>query len=265
MKKILAFFILLSFSSNLIGQDYLKKLFKKNNDSIPYRILLPKNFSPNKEYPLLIFLHGAGERGNDNENQLYHGSNFFLSYEFRNTYPSIIVFPQCPKNSYWAKIKGVPNPKYPTEKESFSNSLPNNPQLLIVESLLFDLEKKYKINPDKRFIAGLSMGGMGTFELIARNPNYFTAGIAICGGANLKWAKFFKNTPLWIFHGMEDNVVPPELSITMFDVIKAYNPKSKLTLYENVGHNSWDPALKEPDLMSWLFSNKKIIHVKKIR
>ena len=257
MRILFSFFVFLFFSSNLIGQDYLKKVFKKSPDSIPYRILLPKNFSPNKEYPLLIFLHGAGERGNNNEDQLYHGSNFFLSYEFRNTFPSIIIFPQCPKNSYWAKIKGIPSPKYPTQKKSFSNNLPNNPQLLIVESLLFDLEKKYKINPNKRYIAGLSMGGMGTFELIARNPNYFAAGIAICGGANSKWGKFFRNTPLWIFHGIKDNVVPSELSVNMFNAIKVYNPKTKLTLYKNAGHNSWDPALKEPEIMTWLFNHKK--------
>ena len=86
MKKIISFFIILTFNFNLFGQDYQKKLFKINNDSLPYRILLPKDFDPNKEYPLLVFLHGAGERGNDNENQLYHSSNFFLSYEFRNSF-----------------------------------------------------------------------------------------------------------------------------------------------------------------------------------
>tara|TARA_B100001029_G_scaffold116518_1_gene96565 strand:- start:3599 stop:4375 length:777 start_codon:yes stop_codon:yes gene_type:complete len=257
MKKTLSFLLLLSLNFNLFGQDYQKVLFKKNTDSLPYRILLPKNFDSTKEYPLLLFLHGAGERGNDNEAQLYHSSNFFLNYEFRNTFPSIIIFPQCPKNSYWAKIKGIPNPKYPTQKESFSDSLPINSQLLIVESLLSNLENKYKIDPDKRYIAGLSMGGMGTFELVARNPNYFAAGIAICGGANPNWAKFFKNTPLWIFHGMKDKVVPPELSINIYNSIKNYNSESKLTLYNNVGHNSWDPAFEEVEIMNWLFSFKK--------
>ena len=257
MKKIISFFIILTFNFNLFGQDYQKKLFKINNDSLPYRILLPKDFDPNKEYPLLVFLHGAGERGNDNDNQLYHSSNFFLSYEFRNSIPSIIIFPQCPKNSYWAKIKGIPNPKYPTQKESFSDSLPENSQLLIVESLLSNIENTYKIDPSKRYIAGLSMGGMGTFELVARNPNYFAAGIAICGGANPNWAKFFKKTPLWIFHGLKDNVVPPELSINIYNSIKTYNSESKLTLYENVGHNSWDPAFEEVEIMNWLFSFKK--------
>ena len=257
MKKSLSFLLLLSLNFNLFGQDYQKVLFKKNTDSLPYRILLPKNFDSTKEYPLLLFLHGAGERGNDNEAQLYHLSNFFLSYEFRNSFPSIIIFPQCPKNSYWAKIKGIPNPKYPTQKESFSDNLPKNLQLLIVESLLSNIENTYKIDPNKRYIAGLSMGGMGTFELVARNPNYFAAGIAICGGANPNWAKFFKNTPLWIFHGMKDKVVPPELSINMYNSIKTYNSESKLTLYENIGHNSWDPAFKEVEIMNWLFSFKK--------
>ena len=78
MKKIISFFLILTFNFNLFGQDYQKNLFKINNNSLPYRILLPKDFDPNKKYPLLVFLHGAGERGNDNENQLYHSSNFCL-------------------------------------------------------------------------------------------------------------------------------------------------------------------------------------------
>ena len=138
MKKIISFFIILTFNFNLFGQDYQKKLFKINNDSLPYRILLPKDFDPNKKYPLLVFLHGAGERGNNNENQLYHSSNFFLSYEFRNSFPSIIIFPQCPKNSYWAKIKGIPNPKYPTQKESFSDNLPVRQLALLGQRQLLD-------------------------------------------------------------------------------------------------------------------------------
>ena len=135
--------------------------------------------------------------------------------------------------------------------------MPKNLQLLIVESLLSNIENTYKIDPNKRYMAGLSMGGMGTFELVARNPNYFAAGIAICGGANPNWAKFFKKTPLWIFHGLKDNVVPPELSINIYNSIKTYNSESKLTLYENVGHNSWDPAFEEVEIMNWLFSFKK--------
>jgi len=218
---------------------------------------LPKSFNPKKQYPLILFLHGAGERGNDNVSQLFHGSNYFLSYEFRNNFPAIIIFPQCPKKSYWANIKGIPSSKYPTEKNSFSNNLPENSQLSIIENLLTTIESHYKINSNKRYIGGLSMGGMGAFELIARNPNYFAGGVAICGGANPKWSKLFNKTPLWIFHGTNDNVVPAEFSIRMFNAIKKHNPKTKLTLYKGVGHNSWDYALKEPELMSWLFSLNK--------
>ena len=108
------------------------------------------------------------------------------------------------------------------------------------------------------YVGGLSMGGMGTFELLRRKPELFAAAFPICGGDNTQNAKIYaKKVPLWVFHGAKDNIVQPEHSIIMVEAIKAAGGNPKFTLYPNDGHNSWDHAFAEPDLMAWLFSHKK--------
>ena len=156
---------------------------------------------------MLIFLHGAGERGDDNELQLIHGGSFFKSNDFRNNYPAIIVFPQCPEKSFWANVKRNSD-KDIDKKFDFIDDIFENKQLEMVERLLKFIEKKYKIDTTKRYVGALTMGGMGTFELVARNPDYFAAAFSICGGGNPKWANLLKKPPFWIFHGEDDGVVP---------------------------------------------------------
>ena len=103
--KLLSLFCVLVFVGVINGQEYEKRRYITQNDTLPYRLLLPDNYNPKKSYPLLVFLHGAGERGNDNEKQLLHGSDLYTSDIFRKNYPAIVVFPQCPKNSYWASVQ----------------------------------------------------------------------------------------------------------------------------------------------------------------
>ena len=162
---------------------------------------MPENYSHNQKYPLLIFLHGAGERGDDNELQLFHGSNLFLDKNFVKNTPAIIVFPQCPKGSYWATIIDRPEPL----KFQYSKSPKNNPILSLVEGIIDDFIEKYKVDKQRIYIGGLSMGGMGTFEMVYRNPRTFAAAFAIwwCKSKNFK-----KNSAYFmrIDHGDRDNV-----------------------------------------------------------
>lgn len=238
------------------GQKYDTQIFDYGGDILPYRILLPKNFNPQNSYPLLLILHGAGERGNDNESQLVHGGDLFQSEEFRVKYPAIVVFPQCPKDSYWASVERDYEASL-EKKYSFANSLPKNSQLEIVEAMMAYLEDNYRIDATRRYIGGLSMGGMGTFELVSRNPDYFAAAFPICGGANPNWALSLQKTPLWIFHGEMDSVVWVGHSKKMYQALKKINAPVKLTLYPEVYHDSWHNAFADPDLMQWLFSHKK--------
>ena len=180
MKKIIFIFMFFCFCSTY-GQDYQAKIFEYQKDTLPYRVLLPKNFSPEISYPLLVVLHGSGERGNDNSSQLVHGSYLFQSEEFKTKYPAIVVFPQCPKDSYWANV--LRDYAKPLDQiYTYSDSLPDNPQLEIVEALMLFLEERYLIDPTRRYVGGLSMGGMGTFELVSRNPDYYCSSISYLWG-----------------------------------------------------------------------------------
>ena len=250
MKKIL-FSILFVSQTIVLCQEFSKELFVSDKDSLPYRLLLPKNFDNDKKYPLIIFLHGVGERGNDNELQLVHGKDLFINMNKNNTFPSIVVFPQCSKNSYWANVSRINN------SFSFLGDPTENKSLKLVEGMINELQSNFKINSNQIYVGGLSMGGMGTFELVYRNPDMFAAAFAICGGANPKIGEKISKTNWRIYHGDKDFVVPVKLSIDMYNSIKSFNKNVYLKIYPNVNHNSWDNVFREPDLFKWLFSNSK--------
>ncbi|GAA4440322.1 dienelactone hydrolase family protein [Ravibacter arvi] len=232
-----------------------KKYTAKNGVELPYRVLLPENFDPSKRYPLLLFLHGSGERGNDNKAQLVHGSALFL--QKRADFPAIVVFPQCAKEGYWASAKIDRNqPKYKFAYDYVTRG--ETPQLAAVMELVKELDKLYKIDRKRRYIMGLSMGGMGTFEAISRHPGVFAAAIPICGGGDTTQVrKFSRKLPLWVFHGSEDNVVHADFSRSMVKAIEAAGGKVKYTEYPGLNHNSWDKAFSEPELLPWLFAQKR--------
>lgn len=255
MKNSFISFALL-FVGFIYGQDYEKKRYITKNDTLPYRILLPENYNPQKSYPLLVFLHGAGERGKDNHKQLVHGSSLFTSAEFRTKHPAIVIFPQCPESSYWASVKKIKSNKKATQFK-YHKELSKYHTMDLLQDFLYAIEKSYHIDSSKRYIGGLSMGGMGTFELVTRMPDYFASAFSICGGGHSRWAKKLKNTPFWIFHGSNDQIVSFHYSKKMFKHMKRYNDQTQLTIYEGVNHNSWDPAFKEPALFNWLFSFQK--------
>ena len=250
------FLLVLIGTATIFSQEFKEELLVHQNDTLPYRILLPKNYNSQKSYPLLIFLHGAGERGNDNKSQLVHGSFLFKSKDFRKNHPAIVVFPQCPEKSSWANVKR--NYEMSAgQKFDFFKKIYENRQLIMVEKLLDLIQKKYDIDETRRYVGGLSMGGMGTFELVARNPDYFAAAFPICGGGNPHWSNLLKRTPFWIFHGEDDGVVSVDFSRKMYEALSKEKASVRLTIYPKVNHNSWDNSFAEPDLMHWLFSNKR--------
>lgn len=250
--------LITSFTSS--AQDlsqYEKHWFVEGTDTLPYRVLLPKNYDAKKKYPLIYFLHGAGERGNDNEKQLVHGAKLFLKEEVREDYPAIVVFPQCGVNSFWSNVKfGVDTA---TKKRTFIFQQEGAPtvSMKLAEALLLKLLKEYPVNKKKVYAGGLSMGGMGTFEIVRRHPGLFAAAFPICGGGNHATAEKIRKINWWVFHGAKDDVVPPVYSEIMVRALGAAKADVKFTLYPNANHNSWDPAFAEPDLLKWLFAQKK--------
>lgn len=242
---------------SIIAQDqhseFKYETFIHNNDTLNYRILFPKDFSADKSYPLVLFLHGAGERGSDNESQLVHGADLFLNEENRNKFPAVVVFPQCPKDDYWAKVD-IDRSEFPLEFDFQYEEGPTK-AMQIVMKLMDSISGKSFIDQNRIYVGGLSMGGMGTFEILARKPETFAAAIAICGAADPETAENYREgLPIRIFHGLQDNVVPPKFSKKMAAAINENKGNASLRLYKNANHNSWDSAFQECDLLEWLFS-----------
>ncbi|WP_235298139.1 carboxylesterase family protein [Portibacter marinus] len=220
-----------------------------------YNILYPKDFddSGSKKYPLMLFLHGAGERGSDNEAQLIHGAQVFK--DSLEKYPAVVIFPQCPKDSYWVDLRSEGtgqgrNMKIMTEQG------PNPALRMVMELINQTLDQSY-IDKDRFYVAGLSMGGMGTIELGWRMSDQIAAAIAICGAGPSDKATEMADVPFWFIHGVDDNVVPSRYSLMMLRAMQVNGGKARITLYPETGHNSWDKAFADPEFFSWMFDKRR--------
>lgn len=225
-----------------------KLLFVQQGDTLPYRLLKPVNPESKELFPLVIFLHGAGERGNDNEVQIKHISELFLDTRNRGKYPCYLIAPQCPKKQFWADYKRKSEGVVLSEK-------PTRPAQMVLE-LIEQAMKEFPIDPSRIYITGLSMGGYGTWDLIARYPKKFAAAVPICGGGSPKTASRIKDIPIWAFHGALDATVPPQESRKMIHAIQDAGGLPGYTEYPDIEHNSWVNAYKEPHLIHWLFKQK---------
>ena len=234
--------------------DFKKEQLIQGKDTLNYRMLFPKDFSEDKKFPVVLFLHGAGERGNNNEAQLTHGGKLFV--EKREEFQAIVIFPQAPKEDYWARVE-VKRDTIPYQF-NFKNTAEPTTALSMVMKLMDSLHKKQYVDQSRIYIGGLSMGGMGTYEMLYRKPEMFAAAFAICGGADPEIVKNYpENLNIWIFHGEKDDVVLPKYSKIMAREINSLGGNAKLSLYPEANHNSWDAAFAEPHLLPWLFSHKK--------
>ncbi|WP_040679560.1 prolyl oligopeptidase family serine peptidase [Niabella aurantiaca] len=259
MKKILFVLAATLLWTTADAQDHAlfqKFRFIQNGDTLPYRLLLPEHYDPQKKYPLVLFLHGRGESGSDNEAQLLHGAAIFLKEENRKQFPAIVVFPQNAAKYYWSNVQTVADSSGKRSFYFIAGGEPS-PSMQLVMALMRNLDRQYKIKKDQVYVMGLSMGGMGTFEIVNRMPHTFAAAIPICGGADPGIAGNLKNTAWWVFHGGKDEVVSPEYSRKMVRAMKANGVPVQFTVYPGAGHNSWDAAFAEPGLLGWLFAHKR--------
>lgn len=254
---VLGMLILLIFHCQLNAQNWQYASFNDKNGSLPYRFLLAEKTSVNKKIPLLIFLHGAGERGSDNQKQLIHGSDFFADAVQSGQHPAMIIFPQCPEEDYWANIE---REKQNNGSQTFSfiaEDIPTKSMQLLI-NLIDSLVQLDYIDNKQIYLGGLSMGGMGTFELLWRRPEAFAAAFPICGGGNPETVKAYNpETAVWIFHGGADPVVSPEYSSSMFKSMQQAGMHVKLNLYPDYGHNVWDAVFQDQEFLEWLFSKRK--------
>lgn len=237
-------------------EAYQKLSFGAGAEQLGYRLLLPLDFDETQRYPLLLLLHGGGERGSDNEKQLTHGAKLFLESRNRGAFPAVILVPQCPEESYWAQVD-IDRSHYPIGLDFHYEKGPTPPLNQVIKLLQSYLSKSF-VDTNRVYIMGLSMGGMGTFEMLYRMPDVFAAAVPICGaGVPETVATYAKNTPLWVFHGAQDQVVGPNHSVEMVGALLNAGAHPEFTLYHHYNHNSWDGAFAEPELLPWLFSHRK--------
>lgn len=217
-----------------------------NGQTLKYRLLKPSPYNADRKYPLVIFLHGAGERGSDNTAQLKHGMADFCKTKWRDKYPCYVVAPQCPESEKWVDVDwSAPGNDMPAKTSD---------SMQLVFELTDTMIKDSAVNENRVYITGLSMGGYGTWDALARRPGLFAAAMPICGGGDPKTASRFANVPLWCFHGDKDEAVPVERSREMIDALKAAGGMPKYTEYEGVGHNSWAQTYADPAAIEWLFT-----------
>lgn len=238
----------------LMSQDresgFMKKNIELNGEAYSYQVFVPNGWSAREQWPVILFLHGLGERGSDGDRQTQVGLGPALRRSRQNV-SAVVVMPQCRRGVWW-----------------------NDPQMeKLVEATLEGSIKEYNGDRDRVYLTGLSMGGYGTFYFGAKYPNTFAALVPVCGGIipprqlrqgqggddlepYLKVAEAIKGTPVWAFHGSADPRVPVSESRKIVRALEEIGSPVKYTEYEGVDHNAWDPAYAEPYLLPWLLTQR---------
>ena len=223
--------------------DYIQDVFydTQNGNTLPYCLFVPKNYSSSKKYPVILFLHGAGESGTDNVTQLNNLNNMF-EYNSDIVSDAIILCPQSPE--WW----NLDRDQYNDYKGTLGSAL----------HLLNNIQKKYSCDSNRIYVMGLSMGGYATWSLLERCGNIFAAGVPICGGGNYDNGAVYKNIPIKIYHGTDDDMVAFSSSQLMYDaIVQAGGKKVDFIQLQGVGHNAWEYAFADREMFSWMFAQNK--------
>jgi len=211
------------------GKQQARKLDRTVRVELDYLLYLPKEYAQKPAWPLLLFLHGAGERGDHLDLVKMHGPPKMIAAG--KEFPLIVVSPQCPQDSWWHAFE--------------------------LAALLDEIEAKYKVDPDRIYVTGLSMGGFGTWALAAYQPQRLAAILPICGGGNPHLASLFRSVPAWVFHGAKDATVPLERSQVMVDALKKAGGTVQFTIYPEANHNAWTETYANPEVYRWLLQQKR--------
>lgn len=222
-----------------------------SNEEIHYRLMKPAAAEPDQKYPLVIFLHGAGERGTDNELQLLYFPTQMAQPRYRERFPCYVLAPQCRNDRKWMDVDWSKK----TDPE-----MPETPtaELQAVMQMIERTLKEEQIDPDRVYLTGLSMGGFGSFDLALRHPELFAALAPICGAADPTKVVAIRDLPVWVAHGDADSAVPVERSRSAVQALRAAGGRPIYVEMPGVGHNSWTPSYQDNDgLVPWLFRQKR--------
>jgi predicted peptidase len=225
--------------------EFRKKIYtNKQGDHIPYRLFVPLGYDANRKYPLLLWLHGGDGRGADNVRQLNGGNqvgtHFFAGKEVQLKFPMFVLLPQCPSNENWSD----PDLNQPTK------------WLELAMGALSEVQKEFSIDPDRLYLAGQSMGGLGAWSTLQAYPAKWAAAVILCAYDNFTDVKVLAQTPIWVFQGKADDTVPVLLVQDMMKQLQKAHTKLRYTEYPKAGHDVWNKAFAEPDLLPWLLSQK---------
>jgi predicted peptidase len=254
MRQVIAVFAFALSSGSTDAAEPEAKEFKPAGAkaALPYRLLKPTETEAGKKYPLVVFLHGGGERGTDNRKQLV----WFWDAKKPSpmTRPEVatarafVVVPQCPDGKQWVDV--------PWAKGSYKSPAVSEPLKLTLD-LVDALVKNLPIDADRVSVVGLSMGGYGAFDAVQRRPELFAACVSICGAGDPSKAKDIAHVAVWAFHGEKDDAVPVAGSREMIDALRKAGATPRYTEYAGVGHNSWSPAFEETEFWNWIFAQKR--------
>ncbi len=220
-----------------------------NGIKVLYRFAQPEQIEPEKTYPLILFLHGAAERGSDNNAQIKHGVMPILENAAKLDQPVFLIAPQCPKDEWWSPYG-----------EGLLRLAEADGENLLMDAVLELVEKtgeKSPIDRSRIYLTGISMGGFGSWDVLTRASERFAAAIPICGGGDPEKAGKFKSIPIRIYHGADDDTVPPEASQMMADALEKAGGKPELILYPGVAHDAWTQTYADLEVIEWLLSQRK--------
>ena len=223
---------------------FLAKTYETDyGESLNYRLYSPPATRGNAKYPLILFLHGAGERGNENREQLKHGIHDMLAFMRENNQKAYILAPQCPPSKQWVNV--------PWDEDS--HTMPEHPStsMRLTLELMDTLISSLPVDQNRLYVTGLSMGGFGTWDAIQRRPKMFAAAAPVCGGGDTAQAPKLKDIPIWVWHGDRDNVVKTKRSRDMVAAIKKAGGKPQYTELKGVGHNAWVENWIRLDRVAW--------------
>lgn len=212
----------------------LEKTIRKTL-KMDYLLYLPEQYATTRtKWPLILFLHGAGERGNDLEKVAKHGPPKLIASHTRE-FPFVIASPQCPQDDWWASPY----------------------QMEMLNTLLDDLVARYRIDTERIYVTGLSMGGFGTWRLARAYPHRFAAIAPICGGGDPECAQSIRHLPVWVFHGAKDETVSVKESEKMVDALKRVDGQVTFTVYPEAKHDSWTATYDNPELYTWFLKHTR--------
>lgn len=228
-----------------------KKEITRNGYTLKYRLYIPKNYDCGEKYPLLVFLHGAGERGDDNTAQLRLGLQVMFNDITSPIYDSVVLVPQCPSDSQWVLT--------PWDKGNYSaDEVPESRELEMVCAAIDDVRGFCNIDDDRVYITGVSMGGFGTWDMLMRHGSRFAAGMPVCGGGDPGYARLLKRIPIRTFHGSDDDTVPVKGTRMMYAaVMREGGEDINYTEFEGCGHGIWDMVYSDRGNIDWIFAQSR--------